>query len=346
MRIFAGLIMLYVHFGYALALSSYVGPDAWMNNRPLGEFLRHETEFYAPKWDWQRPTDKEPAVELVGRGQPLWSVYFHVEDPVWIGVIHGAVTLTALLFTIGFSTRITSVMTWAAGVMYINRANSSLFGMDTMTNLALLYLMIGPCGAVLSVDRWLEVRRFRKEHGPDEPLPPVRLVSATFATRLVQINFCFIYLMAGMSKLLGATWWNATAPNLVLLNYSFAPFQVGLYTKLIAWLAGHRLLWEIIMTAGVLFTFWTELGVPFLIWNKTMRWFMICCSALLHLQIGLVMGLVTFSLIMLVLLLAFIPPEVTEQVLGRLGESFRRFGRAGQPPPATGKPREPLVLAR
>jgi hypothetical protein len=346
MRIFAGLIMLYVHFGYALALQSYVGRDAWVNNHPLGDYLRHKIPITAPILGWPKPGDTEPPVELIVNGQPLWSVYFHIEDPFWIGMVHAGVMLATLLFTLGFATRITSVLTWAAGVMYINRASTTLFGMDTMTNLGLLYLMIGPCGAALSVDRWLEVRRFRREHGPDEPVPPVRLASATFATRLVQINFCFIYMMAGMSKLLGATWWNGTAPNLVLLNYSFAPFNVGLYTKFIGWLAQHRLLWEVIMSGGVLFTLFTELGVPFLIWNSKMRWFMMCCSALLHTQIGLLMGLVTFSLMMLVLLLAFIPPEVSEQVLAGLSDSFRRLGRASQKPPASGKTSEPLALAR
>ena len=51
-------------------------------------------------------------------------------------------------------------------------------------------------------------------------------MSANFATRLIQINFCLIYFAAGTSKLLGTSWWNGTAPNRFLLNYSFAPFDV------------------------------------------------------------------------------------------------------------------------
>jgi len=261
-------------------------------------------------------------------------------------VVHLGVMLAVLLFTIGFATRLTSAVSWLGAVMYINRAPTSVFGMDTMTNLTLLYLMIGPCGAALSVDRWLEVRRFRREHGLDTVPRPAPLASATFATRLLQINFCAIYIVAGMSKLLGATWWNGTAPNLVLLNYSFAPYHVGLYARIIQLLAEHRLLWEIIMSLGVLFTLWTELGFSFLVWNRKMRWFMICCSALLHTQIGLFMGLVTFSLIMLVMLLAFFPPEVIEQVLSNLGEWLRRFNRPGQAPPMGSKTNKPLALAR
>jgi hypothetical protein len=319
MRIFAGLIVLYVLFGYALELQAFVGTEAWLNIATVNK-LRQEMPMMAPPTSWDGPE------ALVGKGQFIWSLYYHVENPAWIWVIHLGVMLVTLLFTIGFATRLTSVLTWLGSIMYIDRAATSLFGMDTMTNLGLIYLMIGPCGAELSLDRWLQVRRLRRQFGPGYvPPPPAPTVSATFATRLVQINFCFIYLVSGFSKLLGATWWNGTAPTLVLLNYSFAPFDVGLYRQVITFLVKHRWLWEILMTCGVIFTIFVEVGVPFLIWNRKMRWFMVCCSALLHTQIGLLMGLVTFSLMMLVLLLAFVPPEVCEQVVSRFREQLRSY---------------------
>jgi hypothetical protein len=321
MRIFAGLIVLYVLFAYALQLQAFVGPDAWLNNDTARK-LRLEYPMSAPPTSWDGPE------VFIGKGQFIWSLYYHVEDPVWIWVIHIGIMLTTLLFTVGFATRLTSVLTWMGYIMYIDRAATSLFGMDTMVNLGLLYLMVGPCGADLSVDRWLQVRRLRRQFGPGYvPPPPEPSVSATFATRLVQINFCMIYLMSGFSKLLGATWWNGTAPTLVLLNYSFAPFDVGLYSKIIGFLVKHRWLWELLMTLGVVFTIFVEVGLPYLIWFRKWRWFMVCCSALLHTQIGLLMGLVTFSLMMLVLLLSFIPPEVCEQVVDRLRERLRTYFR-------------------
>ena len=42
---------------------------------------------------------------------------------------------------------------------YWQRTPVTLFGMDTMNNIVLFYLMISPCGAALSVDRWLQVRK-------------------------------------------------------------------------------------------------------------------------------------------------------------------------------------------
>jgi hypothetical protein len=318
MRIFAGLIMLYVFFGYALDLRSFVGRDAWLS-MDAANLVRLESPVTVPANSW------DGTEVSLGKGMFVWSLYYHVGDPFWIWVIHLGVMLATLLFTLGLATRVTSVLTFLGSMMYLNRAVTSLFGMDTMTNLGLFYLMIAPCGADLSLDRWLEVRRLRRQLGPGQVPPVPALPSATYATRLVQINFCFIYLMSGFSKLMGTTWWNGTAPNLVLLNYSFAPFDVGLYSKVITFLAEHRWLWEILMTGGVMFTLFVEISVPYLIWNRHLRWFMICCSVLLHTAIGLFMGLVTFSLMMLVLLLSFVPAEVSEQVLARLRERLVRF---------------------
>jgi hypothetical protein len=340
MRICAGLIVLYVQIGYALHLQSYVGKNAWISGE-AAEYIRSLIPVYAPSFGWENQ-----GVEL-DQGQFLFSAYYHVQDPFWIGVVHTGVILVTLLFALGLATRVTSVMAWIGHAMYLHRSQTTLFGMDTMTNMGLIYLMIGPSGAALSLDRWLQVRRDRKRFGPAYVPPPVLLPSATFATRLVQVNFCYLYLMSAMSKLLGASWWNGTAPSAVLLNYSFAPFNVSLYAQLVLFLSKHRWLWETLMSGGVVFTLWTEMALPFLIWNRKMRWFMICCSVLLHTAIGLTMGLVTFSLMVMVLLLAFVPPEVVEQVLARVGQRVKNLlgPRATSAAPAAKTP-GPLVMAR
>ncbi len=86
-------------------------------------------------------------------GQPAWSIWFHVTDPAAMTVIHGLVVLVTFLFTIGLCTRVTSVLTWMTSLWYIHRNPVLLFGVDTMMVILLLYLMIGPSGAALSVDR-------------------------------------------------------------------------------------------------------------------------------------------------------------------------------------------------
>ena len=59
-----------------------------------------------------------------------------------------------VLFTVGLCTRVTSRAHLAGGGRRTSTATQQvLFGMDTMMNILLFYLMIGNSGAALSVDR-------------------------------------------------------------------------------------------------------------------------------------------------------------------------------------------------
>jgi hypothetical protein len=338
MRIAAGILILYVHLVYCIGLSNYLGPYAWVANKAwtdkpgesgVTDFIRHGNPMQAPSSNW-----KDGWLESDGeiiQGQTMWSLFYHLEDMRWIWPIHLGVLVIMLLFTLGLWTRVTSALTWICSLMYIQRLQGMLFGLDTMTNLGLLYLMIAPCGAALSLDRWLAVRRERQRLGEKYvPQPPQPLVSARFATRLIQINFCIIYLAAGTSKLLGSSWWNGTAPNRFLLNYSFAPFDVPLYVRFIKELASHRWMWELNGAIGVIGTLFMELGFTFLVWNRRMRWFMVSGAVIFHTLIALLMGLVTFSLMMLVLVLSFVPPEAVRQFVLSVTEQVRQLfvGRA------------------
>jgi hypothetical protein len=339
MRICCGLIVLYVHLSYSWNLLSFVGPDAWISEK-YTERTRKEEPMYAPPWDWQ---DQLRRPDQVAEGREVWSIYHHVTDPAWIYVIHAGILVVMLLFTIGLWTRETAALTWMGAMSYIQRAHTSLFGMDTMMIITLLYLMIAPSGATLSVDRLLECWRARRRGAAPPPVQPS--IVANFATRLFQIHFCFIYMASGTSKLLGAAWWNGTAPGNVLLNPEFAPMAWGVYRSLMKFLAGNRLLWELMMTGGVMFTLVVEIGLPFLIWYKKLRWLMVTCSVLLHVAIGLTMGLTTFSLMMMVMVMSFVPPEVVGRLVDSLSRRGRELLRAGTSK-ATARKKEELALSR
>ena len=61
------------------------------------------------------------------------------------------------------------------------------------------------------------------------------------------------------------------------------------------------------MTGGVVFTLFVEICFPYLVWLPRWRGVMLSAAVVLHLSIALFMGLVTFSLIMLTAVLAFVP---------------------------------------
>lgn len=314
-RLFTGLVILYVHLIYSLDLISMVSPDGWLD-RAATDYVRKESPFYGMPKNWtQMPT------EPYAKGMPVWSVFFHIDDPTWIVVTHCAFLLAMVLFTIGFATRLMAVVCWVAVLSYIQRLPIFMYGMDSIMNVLMLYLMVGPSGAALSVDRLIQ-KWWAKKHGL--PAPEVEpSVSANFALRLMQIQFCFIYLASGLSKLQGPAWWNGNALWGTLANYSFAPMNWPVYVEMLNFLCRHRFLWELIMTGGTYFTLVLEISFPYLVWRPKLRWLMVSCSILLHTGIGVIMGLSTFSMCMICLVLAFVPAEAHHNAVNTVQRKLR-----------------------
>jgi hypothetical protein len=260
------------------------------------------------------------------KNTPVWSVWFHVSDPTAMRLIHGGFLVVMVLFTLGLFTRITSVLTWLAAISFINRADLVLYGQDTMMNLLLIYLMIGPSGAALSLDRLIarfRIIRAAQRAGKSLTDPevaaalagPKPLVSANVITRMLMIHFCFIYMASGLSKLKGTTWWTHNATWYTLVNPEFSPINFSFYESLMRWIASQRPVYEIFMSLSVAYTLVLEIALPFLVWNVRWRPWMILGGCLLHTGISACMGLSVFSLLMMTLLLAYFPPLIVRERL-------------------------------
>jgi hypothetical protein len=332
-RICGGLVVLYVHLAYSYDLQAFFGKDAWLSLDKINQ-SRHEVPWVGPPTGWdplpQVRANNAEEKEFIDRwsvhpsqvmayGQPLWSIFFHVTDPSWMWVVHGSILTIMFLFTIGFCTRVTSVLTWMGMLCYVQRAPTSLFGMDQIMIVVVLYLMIGPSGAALSADRLIARYWALRQHLPAvEFLRPAPSVSANVALRLLQIHVCIIYAASGLSKLQGPVWWNGTAVWGTMANYEFSP-QLQIFRAFLSFLSRHRWLWELVMTGGSYFTLVFEVGFAFLVWNRRLRWIMVLSAVLLHMGIAIFMGLVTFSLMMLTLVLAFVPSSAVLEFLCRWG---------------------------
>ncbi|MFZ4644400.1 MAG: hypothetical protein ACOYNP_01460 [Gemmataceae bacterium] len=305
-RIMGGLTVLYINFCFTFGLGQYVSPDAWIS-QPIMEMLRSEvTEYPALPIGWiADPNDPPP----VYRGMHTFSIFYHVTDMQCIWLVHGAILLATFMLTIGLWTRFAAVAAWIGALSYIQRAQTSLFGLDTLTSILLFYMCLGPCGAVWSVDSWLAARR-AKRLGLPVPVPREE-PAATFVQRLMQIHFVIIYVGAGTSKLMGASWWGGTAIWGVLANVSFAPLEYDGYYSGLLFLTRHRWLWEIVMSFSTVFTLLVELGLPFMVWFPRTRWIWMTGSLLLHTGIAFLMGLTSFGIVMAVLLFSFVPSNKT-----------------------------------
>jgi hypothetical protein len=337
-RLCCGLTVFYIYLAYSFDLQTFFGERAWIDQATMENF-RHNSLVFPTVTEWEDPepmrasnAEEQAEIEMWGGlkarawsvGQYRWSVWFHVTDPKTMRMVHTGILINMFLFAVGFCSRITGFITWAAMLSYIHRGQTSLFGMDTITNLVSLYLCIGPSGAAFSVDRllqryWSAYRAIRNNRPIPAFSPPAPSVSANLAIRLMQVNLCLIYGVSGMSKLLGPLWWGGTAVWMTMANYEFSPMNSVFYMTLLRFLARHRWLWELVVTGGTFFTLAFEISFPYLIWNSRLRSTMIFSAVVMHLGIALCMGLVTFSLMMLVMLLSMVPAETIRQAFWRLG---------------------------
>ena len=322
---------------------------------PRSEFERQYALEYTQRWHVPPPAypkDKEEAKaiqeymdrqghdprRIYARGISIFSLWFHILDPQAMAVVHGIIVIISILFTIGLGTRLTSALLWFGSLCYIHRNPTILFGVDTMITILLLYLMFSPCGAVYSVDRliakwwvgaksgvvqwWYRLLRMPAPSviAPADPVPDVvpPSIAANVCMRLLQIHVCIVYLMSGLSKLLGPAWWNGSAIWLAVANFEFAPMQFEWYLNFLRFLGSHQLLYDAFMSGGGMFTLAFEIGYAFLIWRPRLRWVFLAAAILLHGGIGLFMGLKTFSLMMLVMNMAFLRKEEAEWILNTL----------------------------
>ena len=310
MRLLTGCLIFYITLCYSFELLAFVGPDGIVN-QALADHFRKDTPMYvmAPEWS-------ENTIEIT-KTNLSWSIFYHVTSPFWIWAFHLGFLTANFCMAVGLFSRTTAIISWIGALAYVHRAPSGLFGMDAMIVILLFYLMLAPGGEIYSLDHYFQKLRRKKAGDPNWNESPQPLVLSNFVTRMIQIHFCIIYFAAATSKLQGSSWWNGTALWGVLANYSFNPMHISAYTSLLVFLTKHKVLWEIIMTIGCVYTIVLESSFPFLVWNRKLKWFMICGSIMLHTGIGLLMGLTTFSLCMITLVLAFVPPEFIKALIDR-----------------------------
>ena len=198
-----------------------------------------------------------------------------------------------------------------------------------MQTILVTYLMIGPCGATMSLDalrkRYRAARMLLSSGG--KPVtwaenalagPPASWLG-NFAIRLFQINFCFIYASSGFSKLKGSTWWDPSAPWLVAVNPEFGLVRYRIFEWLLRQMSESRMVIALTTGSLSLFTLVMEIGLPFLIWTR-LRPVMVIGSTLLHLGIAIMMGLTVFSMYMFTLVLCHIPAKlIRDRVVGQPG---------------------------
>ena len=195
-----------------------------------------------------------------------------------------------LSLALGSHTRLSAFLAWGLHLSLVTSGFASIYGVDQLANTFLFYLLLFPSGRA-----WTFASRPAVSRGED-PIPVGCL-------RVMQFHLCVIYLAAGLEKAMGIQWWNGEAIWQTVSQPIFSTLDLS-------WLAKYS--W-VPMLAGW-GTLVVEIGYVFFIWPRRTRKVWCIATIGLHMAVGLFMGLVFFSSVMILLTacLFLIPEDVLE----------------------------------
>jgi uncharacterized membrane protein YphA (DoxX/SURF4 family) len=210
----------------------------------------------------------------------------------WVvnAVVFGGMVV-ALLYIIGFQTRIMGVLMAILMFSIYTRDYAITHGGDNVLRLMFVYLMFANVGARFSVDAWLRKRRKRKLFAnlrDNQTLRDFIAIIHNFAWLACILQLAFMYFTSGTYKVMGDLWQNGTA-------LYYASRVQEFYTPGLS-----ELLWKyepILILATYVSTIF-QVAFPFLLLNRYTKYVAVFGACMLHIGIAISMGLVDFSWVM------------------------------------------------
>ncbi len=245
------------------------GAGEGLNGRALSEGLLSTESPLVPRLGW---------LVVVG-------THLGLSESTLLTIIWWALLSVGGSLIVGFLPRGCALTAWFLHLCAVKSGGLVSYGVDQFMTIGLFYLMLSPLPDRYSLDRWLRKR---------SPRHPEFL---GFWRRVLQVHLCFIYFFGGLAKCLGSGWWDGSNLWRALIR---PPFNVLPPEMLVHW----RFLFPM---AGILVCL-LELAYPVLIWGRQTKIICLILVCLMHLMIGLAMGMYLFALVMIVLNLAALAP--------------------------------------
>ncbi|MET1134054.1 MAG: HTTM domain-containing protein [Aeromicrobium sp.] len=231
-------------------------------------------------------------------GFPTFDLFLPKDSPVAFDVAFFGLIVLAVLFTLGYRTRV--VLPLLLVLLVSLQANNPyvLNGGDTLMRLSLLYMLFANLGAHFSLDARRQRRRASSPAGPRR-LVPAHVSNAAHNVGLVLCCFqiLVVYVVSGVWKLSGGEWLDGTALFYALRLDAFALQPIL-----------NELLWQssFVIVLATFVALWAQTLFPVaMLWRPT-RIVVLGLLMLMHLGIAAVMGLWPFSLAMIALDLLFV----------------------------------------
>ena len=224
----------------------------------------------------------------------------------YVGTIHMILISLLFLATIGLTNRPLLLITWIIHQGILNRNYAILFGADVIGGLFLFYMCFTKCTDYLSVRNLV----FKKTVKIQDTNVTDYLSSIFF--RIIQIQLCAIYMYTGFEKLKGKTWWDGTALWTVFANPQFSQFDFK-------FLSHTPLFFAVSTFLSIIF----EVYFAPMVINKNYRPYWLIGGIIFHVSIGILLGLMAFSMVMLSTYVLFLKRESIISVVSRISDKLR-----------------------
>ncbi len=221
--------------------------------------------------------------------RPLVQWFFWPD--AYVGTVHMILISLLFLATIGLINRPLLLLTWIIHQGILNRNYAILFGADVIGGLFLFYLCFTKSTEFLSVRRLIFKTTVKSDtHVSD-------FLSAIFF-RIIQVQICTIYMYTGFEKLKGNTWWDGTALWTVFANPQFSQFDFKFLSQV-----------PLFFVVSTFITLLFEIYFAPMVMNHKFRNAWLVMGVGFHLTIGILLGLMPFSLVMVSTYVLFLPKE-------------------------------------
>ena len=261
---------------YALSLRAdwnylFAGPGEGLIGRALPEALLSTESPLVPRLGW--------IVTLATRTG--------LSESTALSIVWWILLFACGCLVIGIFSRTSSILAWFVHLCAAESGGFISYGVDNFMTIGLFYLMLSPLPDRYSLDQ-----RWRK-------LPSKNQRLLGFFRRVLQVHLCLIYFFGGVAKCLGSGWWDGSNLWRALIRPPFNLIAPEILIRL-------KYLFPV---AGIVICL-LEISYPVFIWNRRTRgiWLMFIC--VMHLAIGLTMGMYLFAFIMIVLNIAAFGPKL------------------------------------
>ncbi|AHZ83340.1 hypothetical protein Bb109J_c2729 [Bdellovibrio bacteriovorus] len=235
-------------------------------------------------------------------GNPLrFSLFDYMPNTYKVTATLAFVHLLAVLaLTFGAWTRTSILIAFITLISFHHRNGFIMNSADSVLRVFLFLLLFTPCADAFSVDRW---RLRLKGKAPEVPAE-----KAPWALRMIQIQFCIIYIATVLFKIKGDRWVDGTAVYIATRLDDFVRFELPLLNSMVLI---KCITWSTLLV---------EFALGTLVWVKELRYWVLLAGVGLHLGIEFTMSIPVFEWAMIVVMISMVDSRDIEQWIERLQE--------------------------